>query len=428
VTDARWLPVLMMGSCLVSACDPYAAWPDPTEVFPWGVPPEEDLPPYALVRVETETWTPLVDLQETALYIQKAFEHKPSAHRDVILHFGEMRSQLPALVPGDARLSLVGDVMRFGGNWSTFADGVADRLDGDIRVGNLETPVSDLHPVDAGELARDYGLYAFNSPPELLDGLPLDLLQLNNNHSLDLGDEGLERTIEAVAASGRAGIGVDGNVAVAEVRGVRVGFVSFTWGMNVQDPSAHDLHMVPFGHLDEPVDLQPVRASVAVAREAGADFVVVLVHWGFEYEYYPDPHFLRLGRRLVEVGADLVVGSGPHAVEPAEICEVNRPLAPPGLGRCSVRDPESAPRTAAILYSLGDFGTDLATLPLQVGLVASVSFDGVRGVTGLGWEGVASVSEGGGQRMVPLEDLLEDEAYAAEAARLDQLLGVRWRR
>jgi hypothetical protein len=50
-------------------------------------------------------------------------------------------------------------------------------------------------------------------------------------------------------------------------------------------------------------------------------------------------------------------------------------------------------------------------------------------VTGLGWEAVASVdAEGGGEVLVPLDDLLDDEVYAAEAARLDPLLGVRWKR
>src|SRR5205085_10888931 len=44
---------------LLLGCDPYALWPEPEEVFPWVYTPETDLPDYADVRVETETWTPL---------------------------------------------------------------------------------------------------------------------------------------------------------------------------------------------------------------------------------------------------------------------------------------------------------------------------------------------------------------------------------
>ena len=66
---AGWVLLLLAG------CDPYAVWPAPHEVFPWVFTPETDLPAYADVRVETETWVPLKDLEETALYIQKATYH-----------------------------------------------------------------------------------------------------------------------------------------------------------------------------------------------------------------------------------------------------------------------------------------------------------------------------------------------------------------
>lgn len=442
-------PSLPLLAAVAAGCDPYAAWPDPTDVFPWGVPPEQGLPDYALVRVETETWTPLVDLTETALYVQKATLHKPSAPRDEVLHFGLMRPSMPALAPSDTRLSFVGDVMRFHGNWTGFADGVAELVDGDVRVGNLETPTSASFPTDADDLAAQFGIYAFNSPPALIDGLPLDLVQVNNNHTLDLGDPGIDDTVAAVTATGRVPIGVDTNLAYAEVDGATIAFLSYTWGLNASFPTVHDLHVVPFGHLggadgDGDIDLSPIATDVAGARDDGADLVVLLLHWGYEYEYYPDPHFLRLGRALVGLGADLVVGSGPHAVEPAELCDVNRPLAVPEIGRCSIRTDDGRPRTAAILYSLGDFGTELATVPLQVGVIGTVSLAAGFGVTGLGWQAVASVPEaGGGQSLVPLDDLAAAEAaaeagattastdagpYTAESARLNQLLGASWRR
>jgi hypothetical protein len=424
-----------LSAFLLAACDPYASWPDPTEVFPWRYTPETDLPAYATVRVETETWVPLVDVEETGLYIQKSVYHKATAPYEERVHFGLVRPAIPPLTPRDPRMSFVGDIMRFDGNWAGFADPVADRLEG-IRVGNLETPVSREHPTDPDELSAEFGIYAFNSPPELVAGLPLDVVQINNNHSLDLGDRGLELTHEEVVASGRSAIGMDENLAWAEADDLRVAVLSYTWGLNPPGgsapaaPSVHDLHVVPFGHLDEDIDLQPIRRQVRAARVDGATHVVLLLHWGFEYEYFPDPHFLQLGRELVGLGADLVVGSGPHVVEPAEICDVNRPRAVPGIGRCSVRDlDDPRQRTAAILYSLGDFGTDLATVPLQVGVVATASLRPGAGVTGLGWEAVASTdAPGSGQVMVPLEDLTEDPVYAEEAARLDALLGTSWKR
>ena len=419
----RWL------ACVLAAggCDPYAAWPEPQDAFPWVFTPLDDLQPYEEVRVETETWTPLVDLQQTALYVQKSVDHRTGAPAEERLHFAELRASMPPLRTTDPLLSFVGDVMMFEGDPTGFADAVADRLPG-LRAGNLETPVDPDAPTTREGLTDTYGLYAFNSRPELLDALPLDVVQLVNNHALDLGDPGLERTLAEVADRGLLDVGVDGAAPVVEVDGLAVGFVAATWGVNVHPvETTHDLAIVPFGHLDEPIDLSPIEDRVAGVRERGAEVVVVMVHWGYEYEYFPDPHFLQLGRGLVEAGADLVVGTGPHAVEPAEICAVNRPTVKPGIGRCAVRTADGRPRTAAILYSLGDFGTDLATVPLQVGVIAAVSVDRT-GITGLSWDPVATITDGPDRRVVPLGDLLEDEAYASESARLDALMGASWRR
>ena len=403
------------------ACDPYGTWPDEGSTFPWVYSPEQDLEPYEEVRWETETWDPYEDPETTGLYLRKALEHRPGAPDESLEHFEAMRPKIPGLGAGTT-LSLVGDVMWVGGNWSGYATGAASLLDGALRVGNLETPTS----VDHSTVQGDLGTYAFNAPPEMLDGLPLDLLQLNNNHSIDAGDEGLDNTIAEVEVRGLEHTGVDRH-AFVDIDGLRVAFLSYTWGLNQRDASSsHELFIVPFGHLDEDIDLDGLAADIALARADGADSVVVMAHWGFEYEYFPDPHFMVLGRRMVAAGADLVVGQGPHVVQPPEICEVNRPEITPGVGACSVRDDAGEPRTAAILYSLGNFGTDMHTEPCQVGLVATVSLD--PDVTGLGWAAQATIQGENGPEILTLDTLLDDEDLAEEAARLEEHLGGGWKR
>lgn len=405
----------------LAACDPYRAWPEPGTAFPDVYTPEDDLEPWEEVRWETETWDPLTDTQSAALYLLKAANHRQGAPPESLLHFDAMRGLVPPLVEGDLRLSFVGDAMWIPDNHASFAVDVEPLLDGDLRIGNLETPTSPDHPTGLGEL----GLYAFNSPPALLDGLPLDVVQVNNNHSLDAGEEGLTATLAEIAARGLVATGVDTHATV-EVDGRTIAFLSYTWGINQRDVvPERDLFVVPFGHVGEDIDLSSLAADVAAAR-AEADHVVVLVHWGFEYEYYPDPHFLVLGRRLVEAGADLVVGQGPHVVQPPEVCQVNLPEIVPGIGACSLRTDDGEPRTAAILYSLGDFESIVATTPCRVGIVASVSLD-EGGVSGLGWSAVANVTAGP-HRLVPLDAALDDEDFAAESARLDAHLGADWRR
>jgi hypothetical protein len=406
-------------------CDPYASWPEEGTYYPWVYTQEKGLEDYETVRWETETWEPLIDPEETGLYLLKALEHRPWAPVESIHHFGLTRGLIPRLEPraeGEIHLSFVGDVMFTGpANPDTYTD-VAHLLDGDVRLGNLETPV-----VPNEATGRD--VYGFNASPEILESMPLDVVQLNNNHSLDLGDVGLEATLAAVEEAGLIPTGVDGHVLLG-VGDARVAVLSFTWGLNERDvDSEHELFVIPFGHIGERIDLAAVRDGVAASEEAGADVIVAMVHWGFEYEYYPDPHMMVLGRELLSLGVDLVVGQGPHVAQPVELCAVNIPVAVPGVGQCSVRSEDGVARVGAILYSLGNFGTDMPTVPAQVGLVTTVALAPGAGVRGLGWAAVASVSDGvSGQLVVPLDDLVDDPEYAAEAARLWQHLGPAWKR
>ena len=91
-----------------------------------------------------------------------------------------------------------------------------------------------------------------------------------------------------------------------------------------------------------------------------------------------------------------------------------------------MRTEDDEPRTAAVFYSLGNFGTEQPTLPLQAGLIGSVSL-GDSGVTGMGWEPVVSVLEQGEPLVVPLEDPVGADA-TAEHERLRTHMGSGWRR
>ena len=394
---------------LLLACDPYADWPAPGSYFPYVYQPEADVEAYEEVAWETETWTPEDDPDQLALYLLKAQMHRPGAPDEVVEHFA---GQAVPPLAGAPTISAVGDVMWVGDNWSHFADGAAALLDGSTRVGNLETPVSALHSTEPGAL----GLYAFNAPDTMLEGLPLDLVQLNNNHSLDAGDDGLAATLESVAAHGYAHTGVDAHRALEGVA-----WHAYTWGTNVRESSAFELFIEPFGHEDPIIDWHRVARDFA---EVEAQHRVVLLHWGYEYEYYPRPQFMVAAREFIALGADLVLGQGPHVVQPVELCSVNRPEVVPGVGACSLRTDDGEPRTAAVVYSLGNFATAMATVPCQVGIVASILLD-EGGVAGLGWEAVATVD---GPEVLPLDSLLDAADYAAESARLDEHLGRGWRR
>jgi poly-gamma-glutamate synthesis protein (capsule biosynthesis protein) len=331
-----------------------------------------------------------------------------------------MREQIPPLGRGGIVLSFVGDVLWIEGNWSSFAAPAAPLLAADMRIGNLETQTSARHPPqNAGAPVR------FNAPVQMLDRLPLDLIQLTNNHALDMGDSGLESTVEEVRRRGYRTTGVD-QQAIVPVGGTRVAIMAYTWGVNRRDfTSQHQLFIVPFGHLDQPIDLSLIAHDIENARREAADSIVVLLHWGYEFEYYPAPHFMQIARQIIELGADLIVAEGPHVVQPAEICQVNRPETRPGIGTCSIVTSDGVPRTAAVLYSLGNFTNDgPAGPPVLVGINAKVSLN-QHEVTGLGWSPVLFRLDR--LQTVPADWEQADPEIAAELDRLDRHIGKRWR-
>ena len=420
----------LLCTVLISAipgCEEDGGWPQPGTYFPYVYTPQEDLEEYEEVRWETETWD-TADPHMTAMYVLKALYHRPGAPTEELDHFEIMRTLFPRLA-GGLRLSFIGDIMWIGSNWSEYALGATPLLDGDLRIGNLETPAS----VDHSTEPRALGVYSFNAPPEMLDGLPLDLLQLNNNHSLDADDLGLENTIAEVEARDFEHTGIDRqallDVTDSDGSERRVAFLSYTWGLNDgrRSEAGHELHIVPFGHIDEEISLDLIGEQIDEARADGAETIVVLLHWGFEYEYYPDPHFMVLARRIIALGADLLVGQGTHVVQPPEVCWVNQPERIPGIGTCSLVTDDGVPRTAAVLYSLGNFGAQMGSLPAQVGLVATVGIDD-SGVTGLGWNAVATIRDEGVPSLVPLAEMLDDADYAEEHERLRAHVGEGWQR
>ena len=297
-------------------------------------------------------------------------------------------------------ISFVGDLLPIVDNHANFADAIVDVVSADYRVANLETPTSPGHPVQSSGAPPK-----FNEPVELLDGLPFDLLQLNNNHSYDVGDDGIAATKQEVLDRGMETTGLDEH-ALVTVKDTQIGFLSYTWGLNGRDDvSTHELFIVPFGHIGRDVDLSAMEAQITAMKERGAEYIVLLLHWGFEYEYYPEPHFMQLARRMVAMGADVIIGHGPHVVQPVEMCWVNYPDEVPGVGNCSIQTSDGRARRAAVFYSLGNFTSSIRSpAEFETGIVGRVSLGG-GDVTGLGWTPISVLYDP--SRVVPTDDKLK---------------------
>ncbi|WP_212828477.1 CapA family protein [Catellatospora sp. TT07R-123] len=185
----------------------------------------------------------------------------------------------------------------------------------DLAICHLETPLGS----PGGPFT---GYPVFKVPPQIVPALRdtgYDACSTASNHSIDGGEAGVRRTLDALDRAGIAHAGMARSQAeqdtptIVTVRGVRVGLLSYSFGFNgIRRPKGKEWLV----NLLEP---DRVRAAARRARQAGAEVVIVSVHWGTEYEHRPNSQQLDVARRLLADGSiDLILGHHAHVVQPFE--------------------------------------------------------------------------------------------------------------
>lgn len=188
--------------------------------------------------------------------------------------------------------------------------------DSDISIGNYETTTNPDLPVA--------GFPRFNVPAAYLKDLKetgFDIVSTANNHSMDTELEGVFSTMEAAKEAGLDYVGSfkdkSDRILFKEVKGVKLAFLAYTYGCNGRENLIVPREEVEnLGYLS---DEDQIKKDIARAKAQGADFVIVYPHWGIEYQSMPNEAQISLGRKMIDWGADLVIGNHPHVVEPVEI-------------------------------------------------------------------------------------------------------------
>lgn len=187
--------------------------------------------------------------------------------------------------------------------------------DADIAVANLETAITERGTPTAKE-------FNFRAPPVAFDSLRaagIDVVSMANNHGLDFGVEGLEDSLTAAEAAGFPVVGIGRDAAEAyapwsaEVNGQRIAIIGAT---QVLDSSLIAAWTAAEDHpgLASAKQVDQLTDAVAAAR-ADHDTVVVFLHWGIEGQTCPTDRQLTLSDRLIEAGADVIVGGHAHRVQ-----------------------------------------------------------------------------------------------------------------
>ncbi len=227
-------------------------------------------------------------------------------------------------------------------DFTSFFAAIADSLgDADYTMANLETTVG-----EAGSKGFT-GYPNFHTPTSLLTALKgagIDMLTTSNNHCLDRYFDGLVETLDALDAAGFDHTGTFRNkqeyqtAYVKEVNGIKIGVVAYTYGTNGMEEKS-DPDGVEWGIMY--LSNANFEKSAQRLRDAGAEVLIAVPHWGTEYKREPDDSTVNYAEKMAKAGFDVIIGSHPHMVQPIEWLETTR--ADGSTGR------------TLVAYSLGNF-------------------------------------------------------------------------
>ena len=183
----------------------------------------------------------------------------------------------------------------------------------DIALCNLECPLS----LKGVKVNKPFCFKANPAYAQCLLDSGFDMVSLANNHSLDCGRTGLLETMSYLDKAGIRQVGAGKTLSeanhpvVMDIKGLKVAFLArnmlFPEGAWFR-PDAPGVALLESSSIED---------EVARAHEQ-ADVVVVILHWGTEYRKQPKSSQKELARKLIDAGADLVIGHHPHVVQPVE--------------------------------------------------------------------------------------------------------------
>ena len=202
----------------------------------------------------------------------------------------------------------------------------------DVAILNQETIISTEHNVSSYPM--------FNSPVEVGEEMleiGFDVFNIATNHSLDCGEKGLISAINFWKSKNAITCGAYlnredmSNIPMHEVNGVKIAYLGLTDSANgLSLPSDSEVILV------RAADESLLQQRIIKAKEI-ADVVIVSAHWGNEYTHEPTDAQRELAEKLAMWGADVIIGTHPHVIQPVEYIT------------------NSDGRKTLVAYSLGNF-------------------------------------------------------------------------
>lgn len=196
----------------------------------------------------------------------------------------------------------------------------------DFTIANLEVTL-------AGPPYKGYP--AFSSPDALAHALKdagVDALVNANNHCCDRGGRGLKRTLKIVDQLKFKRLGSYYNQAdrdsinpmILEKNGIRVAILNYTYGTNgIKTPK---------NTIVDRINQAQIKKDLEKASLMNVDKKIVVMHWGYEYQSLPHKNQVQLYNFCKKNGADYIIGSHPHVIQPMHYDKTDDKLVVYSLG------------------------------------------------------------------------------------------------
>ncbi|MEE1800673.1 CapA family protein [Streptomyces sp. JV176] len=189
-------------------------------------------------------------------------------------------------------------------------------------ISKADLAICHMEPVIAKKGGPYEGFPNFQIPPDIagtLKDIGYDTCSTASNHSIDHGPAGVKRTLDTLDEAGLKHTGSARTKDEAEtplivdVKGVKVAQISFAFGFVKHEVPADKPWLV------NKTSFKAIAAAERAAREAGADVVILSIHWGREHQPEPSTAQMNLAKRIAEkTGINLVIGHHAHVVQPME--------------------------------------------------------------------------------------------------------------
>jgi len=222
----------------------------------------------------------------------------------------------------------------------------------DFTIGNLETVI-------AGKNKGYSGYPYFNAPDDFVYALKdagLDLLITANNHALDQGWEGVKRTIDVINEYNihLAGTFISqedrDSIRIFQMNSIKVAILAYSENTNgLPIPKGKDF-------IINLIDEELIKRDVDRTREKNVDIVLVHLHYGPEYNREPSDYQKQIVQKIIEFGADIIIGGHPHVIQPVDFFKTNNTKLDSGF----------------VAYSMGNFISNQRWRYSDAGLILNI--------------------------------------------------------